>query len=29
MAWLAVNELIQIRGGRGFETAASLEARGE
>ncbi len=29
MAWLMADELVQIRGGRGFETAASLEARGE
>ncbi|RNG18035.1 acyl-CoA dehydrogenase family protein [Streptomyces botrytidirepellens] len=29
MAWLMTDELVQIRGGRGFETAASLAARGE
>ncbi|UUN29488.1 acyl-CoA dehydrogenase family protein [Streptomyces sp. FIT100] len=29
MAWLMADELIQIRGGRGFETAESLAARGE
>ncbi|GGL97762.1 acyl-CoA dehydrogenase [Streptomyces fumigatiscleroticus] len=29
MAWLMADDLVQIRGGRGFETAASLEARGE
>ena len=29
MAWLAADEMIQIRGGRGFETAESLRARGE
>ncbi|MER5752797.1 acyl-CoA dehydrogenase family protein [Streptomyces sp. NPDC002088] len=29
MAWLMADELVQIRGGRGFETAASLAARGE
>lgn len=29
MGCLMVDELVQIRGGRGFETAASLEARGE
>jgi alkylation response protein AidB-like acyl-CoA dehydrogenase len=29
MAWRAVDELVQIRGGRGFETAESLRARGE
>ncbi|MGP4006614.1 acyl-CoA dehydrogenase family protein [Streptomyces sp. 4N124] len=28
-AWLMADELVQIRGGRGFETAASLAARGE
>ncbi|MBA3743262.1 MAG: acyl-CoA dehydrogenase family protein [Sporichthya sp.] len=29
MAWLACDEMIQIRGGRGFETAESLRNRGE
>jgi hypothetical protein len=29
MAWKVADEMVQIRGGRGFETAASLEARGE
>lgn len=29
MAWLVADEMIQIRGGRGFETAESLNARGE
>ncbi|MFE7235946.1 acyl-CoA dehydrogenase family protein [Streptomyces sp. NPDC002405] len=29
MAWRMADELVQIRGGRGFETAASLAARGE
>ncbi|MYY07470.1 acyl-CoA dehydrogenase [Streptomyces sp. SID4919] len=29
MAWLMADELVQIRGGRGFETAGSLAARGE
>jgi hypothetical protein len=29
MAWLCADELVQIRGGRGFETAESQAARGE
>ena len=29
MAWTIADELVQIRGGRGFETAESLAARGE